>query len=38
MAERYLGENIKKLGFGYMRLPLKDGKFDSASVNEMVDT
>ncbi|MDR0838493.1 MAG: aldo/keto reductase [Oscillospiraceae bacterium] len=28
----------KKLGFGYMRLPRKDGKFDEEAVNEMVDT
>ena len=37
MAEKYLGENIGKLGFGYMRLPRRDGKFDIESVNEMVD-
>ena len=37
MAENYLGESIGKLGFGYMRLPKKDGKFDLQSVNEMVD-
>ena len=24
----YLGENIKKLGFGLMRLPQKDGAID----------
>ena len=24
----YLGEKIKKLGFGLMRLPQKDGKID----------
>ena len=24
----YLGEDIKKLGFGLMRLPQKDGKID----------
>ena len=24
----YLGEEIKKLGFGLMRLPQKDGKID----------
>ena len=35
--ESYLGENIGKLGFGYMRLPRKGGKFDADSVNEMVD-
>ena len=37
MSEKYLGENIGKLGFGYMRLPRKDGQFDIDSVNEMVD-
>ena len=37
MPENYLGESIKKLGFGYMRLPRKGGKFDMDSVNEMVD-
>ena len=37
MSENYLGESVGKLGFGYMRLPRKDGKFDIASVNEMVD-
>ncbi|MDR0916203.1 MAG: aldo/keto reductase [Oscillospiraceae bacterium] len=29
--------DIKKLGFGYMRLPLKNGRFDSDTVNAMVD-
>ena len=33
----YLGENIKKLGFGLMRLPRKDEKIDLAQVKEMVD-
>ena len=29
MAEKYLGESVKKLGFGYMRLPrLENGEFD----------
>ena len=37
MSEKYLGEGIGKLGFGYMRLPRKDGAFDHESVNEMVD-
>ncbi len=32
-----LGENIKKLGFGYMRLPQKDGEFDIELLNEMAD-
>ncbi|MDR0838277.1 MAG: aldo/keto reductase [Oscillospiraceae bacterium] len=35
--EKYLGESYKKLGFGYMRLPRKDGRFDVEAVNEMVD-
>ena len=26
----YLGENIKKLGFGLMRLPQKDGQLISS--------
>jgi predicted aldo/keto reductase-like oxidoreductase len=30
-------EGIKKLGFGYMRLPLKNKSFDTAAVNSMVD-
>ena len=33
----YLGEDIKKLGFGLMRLPQKDGKTDIAETSEMVD-
>lgn len=33
----YLGENIKKLGFGLMRLPQKDGVIDIEQVKEMVD-
>ena len=37
MAEKYLGESIRKLGFGYMRLPRKDGEFVVEAVNEMVD-
>ena len=37
MSEKYLGESIKKLGFGYMRLPRRDGVFDVTAVNEMVD-
>ena len=35
--ERYLGENIPKLGFGLMRLPKKDGKIDIEQTKEMVD-
>ena len=34
----YLGEEIKKLGFGLMRLPnFDDGKFDLEQVKQMVD-
>ena len=33
----YLGEDIKKLGFGLMRLPQKDGSIDIAETSEMVD-
>ena len=33
----YLGEEIKKLGFGLMRLPKKDGVIDVEQVKEMVD-
>ena len=33
----YLGEDIKKLGFGLMRLPQKDGKIDIEQIKEMVD-
>ena len=33
----YLGEEIKKLGFGLMRLPQKDGIIDVDQVKEMVD-
>ncbi|MBS5521083.1 MAG: aldo/keto reductase [Clostridiales bacterium] len=33
----YLGENIKKLGFGLMRLPQKDGVIDVEQVKGMVD-
>ncbi|MBB5264607.1 hypothetical protein HNP82_001734 [Catenibacillus scindens] len=35
MAE--LGENIKKLGFGLMRLPQKDGAIDVEQTKKMVD-
>jgi len=37
MAETYLGEGIGKLGFGVMRLPLRDGKFDIEAVSRLVD-
>ena len=33
----YLGENIKKLGFGLMRLPQKDEKIDIEETKKMVD-
>ena len=33
----YLGEDIKKLGFGLMRLPQKDGAIDIDETKKMVD-
>lgn len=33
----YLGEDIRKLGFGLMRLPQKEGAIDVEQVKEMVD-
>ncbi len=33
----YLGEEIKKLGFGLMRLPQKDGEIDIEQTKQMVD-
>lgn len=33
----YLGEKIKKLGFGLMRLPQKDGQIDIEQTKTMVD-
>lgn len=33
----YLGENVKKLGFGLMRLPQKDGAIDIEQTKVMVD-
>ena len=33
----YLGEKIKKLGFGLMRLPQKDGAIDVEQTKKMVD-
>lgn len=33
----YLGENIPKLGFGFMRLPMIDGQIDIEQTKEMVD-
>ena len=37
MTEKYLGENIGKLGYGNMRLPKIDGEVDMKTVNEMID-
>ncbi len=34
---KYLGEEIKKLGFGLMRLPKKDEKIDIEQTKIMVD-
>ena len=33
----FLGEDIKKLGFGLMRLPQKDGVIDLEQTKQMVD-
>lgn len=38
MAEKYLGENIKKLGFGLMRLPMIGEEIDMEQTKRMVDT
>lgn len=38
MAEKYLGENIKKLGFGLMRLPMIGEEIDMEQTKHMVDT
>ena len=37
MSEQSLGEGTKKLGFGLMRLPQKDGAIDLERTKEMVD-
>jgi predicted aldo/keto reductase-like oxidoreductase len=37
MAEMNLGEGIGKLGFGFMRLPMKDGAVDYEPMKQMVD-
>jgi predicted aldo/keto reductase-like oxidoreductase len=37
MAEKYLGESIAKLGFGFMRLPRAETGFDMEQINKMVD-
>ncbi len=34
---KYLGEEIPKLGFGLMRLPMKDGAIDLEETKKMVD-
>ena len=38
MEEKYFGENIKKLGFGLMRLPRRGAIIDVKQTSEMVDT
>ena len=35
--EQYLGEKIPKLGFGLMRLPMKDNAIDIEQTKAMVD-
>ncbi|NLM51851.1 MAG: 4Fe-4S dicluster domain-containing protein [Firmicutes bacterium] len=37
MTENYLGKDIGKLGFGFMRLPRKGNDFDYELINKMVD-
>ena len=37
MQKQYLGSDIKKLGFGLMRLPQKDGQIDLEQLKQMVD-
>jgi predicted aldo/keto reductase-like oxidoreductase len=37
MADKYLGESIPKLGFGFMRLPRTKDGFDKAQIDRMVD-
>lgn len=37
MKHGYLGEKIPKLGFGLMRLPMKDDQIDIEQVKQMVD-
>ncbi len=37
MADKYLGESIKKLGFGLMRLPMIGDEVDIEQVKQMVD-
>lgn len=38
MSDKYLGESVGKLGFGFMRLPKKGSEFDYEQINRMVDT
>ena len=38
MAEKYLGESIKNLGFGLMRLPMLGDEIDMEQTKRMVDT
>ncbi len=38
MAEKYLGESIKNLGFGLMRLPMLGDEIDIEQTKRMVDT
>lgn len=38
MADKYLGESFKKLGFGLMRLPMKGEDVDIEQVKKMADT
>jgi predicted aldo/keto reductase-like oxidoreductase len=37
MAEKYLGDSIPKLGFGFMRLPTLESGFDMKQIYKMVD-
>ncbi|MFA6948375.1 MAG: aldo/keto reductase [Eubacteriales bacterium] len=38
IRNEFCGHDISRLGFGAMRLPMKDGKIDQAQVNDMVRT
>lgn len=38
MSDTYLGESIKKLGFGLMRLPMNDTEIDMETTKKMVDS
>ena len=38
MNNGFLGENIPKLGFGLMRLPMNDKEIDMEQTKRMVDT